>query len=163
MTPDEDGLPRIGSTGRTLGARSGYPNGGTNPDIRITPAGKVYPRSGGMSVAMPPADNLPPHRRPPSHGGTDKKIALYELETEDLPDELQERIDPYNSERHVFIEPAQVMSFEDYQQALHATRRLWRPVRYWVRGEHSGTYGKLNGKPIDGEAGAISSNRNASG
>jgi hypothetical protein len=47
------------------------------------------------------------------------------LDTEDLPAELQERIDPYNSERHVFLEPARAMSFEDYQQALHATRTLW--------------------------------------
>ena len=125
MIPDDDGLPRVGSTGRTLGVRLGYPN----PDIRVSPAGKVYPRSGGMSVAMPPKDNLPPHRRPPRHGGSDKKIALYKLETDDLPDELQERIDPYNSERHVFIEPARVMSFEEYQQALHATRTLWQRVR----------------------------------
>jgi len=51
------------------------------------------------------------------------------LETDDLPDELQERIDPYNSERHVFIEPARVMSFEEYQQALYATRMLWQRLR----------------------------------
>ena len=125
MIPDEDGLPRVGSTGRTLGVRLGYPN----PDFRVSPAGKVYPRSGDMSVAMLPKDNLPPHRRPPRHGGSDKKIALYKLETDDLPDELQERIDPYNSERHVFIEPARVMSFEEYQQALYATRMLWQRVR----------------------------------
>ena len=135
MIPDGDGLPRIGSTGRTLGTRLGFPNGGAKPDILVSPAGILYPGSGGMSVGMPQTDNLPPHRRPRRCGGTDKKIELYVLETEDLPDELQARIDPYNSERHAFLEPARAMSFEDYQQALHATRTLRRRVRYWVRGK----------------------------
>jgi hypothetical protein len=126
--PGDNGLPRVGATGRTLGARPGCP-GATRPDIEVNMDGQVIPETGGMSVAMPPADNLPPHRRPPRYGGLDRKIVLYELETGELPDELRERIDPYNSERHVFIEPAWAMGFEEYQQALHATRSLWRRVR----------------------------------
>ena len=75
-----------------------------------------------MSVALPPIDNLPPHRRPPKHGGTDTRLEIYELNTEELPDDLAERIDLYNRTRHVFIEPARVMSFEEeYQQALHGS------------------------------------------
>jgi hypothetical protein len=129
MVSDEDGLPQVGSTGKTLGARPVDPGSGVAPDIPTGEHGQVNPETGGMSAAIPPPDNLPPHRRPPSHGGTDRKIALYELETSELPDELQERTDPYNAERHVFIEPAWPMSFEEYQQALHATRGLWRCVR----------------------------------
>lgn len=129
MIPDEDGLPRVGSTGRTLGARPGYPDASTEPDIPVSSGGHVYPGDGGMSVALPPIDNLPPHRRPKKHGGRGKRLEVYELDTEELPDELEERIDPYNRTRHVFIEPARVMSFEEYQRALHATRTLWRVVR----------------------------------
>ena len=131
MIPDEDGLPRVGSTARTLGARPGYPDDPPDlrPDIHISAAGNVYPETGGASTAIPPPDNLPPHRRPPKHGGTDKRLELYELETNDLPEELEERIDPNNPTRHVFIEPSRVMEFEEYQHALHSTRGFWRVVR----------------------------------
>ena len=141
MRRDADGLPKVGSTGSSLGARPGYAEGEIDPEDRIRPGdyirpdipvsaeGLVQPGTGGMSTAMPPIDNLPPHRRPPKHGGDDRKCEVYELETGDLPDDLRERIDPRGPERHIFIEPAREMSFEAYQQALHSTRALWRPVR----------------------------------
>jgi hypothetical protein len=81
-----------------------------------------------MSAFFHPIDNLPPHRRPPKHGGDEPRCEIYEIETDDLPEELRIRIDPYNETRHVFIEPAREMTFEEYQQTLHATRSLWRPV-----------------------------------
>ncbi len=131
MIPDEDGWPRVGSTGRTLGARPGYPDDPEEPepDIRVDEDGIVYPGTGGMSVAMPPMENLRPHRRPPKHGGGDKKLEVYELETDGLPDELQARADPYGPTVHAFFEPAYEMSFDEYQSALHFTRELWRIVR----------------------------------
>ncbi len=131
MIPDEDGLPRVGNTGRTLGARPGYPDDPAEsaPDIYISAAGNVYPESGGASVAIPPMENLRPHRRPPKHGGRGKKIEVYELETDELPDELQVRVDPLGPTVHAFIEPARVMSFEEYQRALHSTRGSWSIVR----------------------------------
>jgi hypothetical protein len=141
MRPDTDGMPEVGSAGSKLGARPGYaedeidpedrtrPGDYIRPDIRVSAKGLVQPGTGGMSTAMPPIDNLPPHRRPPKHGGDDSRCEVYELETGDLPDELRERVDPHGPERHVFIEPAREMSFEAYQQALHSTRALWRPVR----------------------------------
>lgn len=81
-----------------------------------------------MSVSPPPPDNLPRFRRPPEHGGTARKIKLYELETERLPAELRVRLDPEDPQRHVFIEPAHEMSLERYEHALSITRRLWTPV-----------------------------------
>ena len=126
MLPDVDGLPKVGDTGRTLGARPGrYYEG----DIPVRNDGLVQPFTGGMSVSPPPPSNLPRHRRPPVHEGLDSKIEVYELETDALPDELRPRRDPKEPERHVFIEPTRVMSFEKYQRALHATRTLWRPVQ----------------------------------
>jgi len=131
MIPDEDGLPRVGSTGRTLGARPGYPDDPEEPesDIRIDEDGIVCPEAGGASVAIPPVENLRPHRRPPKHGGTDKKVEVYELETDELPDKLQARADPRGPTVHAFIEPAYEMSFDEYQRALHATRAQWYIVR----------------------------------
>jgi hypothetical protein len=141
MLPDEDGLPQVGNTASRLGARPGYaedevdqedrirPGDYIRPDIRINANGLVQPGTGGISTAVGQIDNLPPHRRPPKHGGDEERYEVYELETDDLPDDLRERIDPHGPTRHVFIEPAREMSFEAYQQALHSTRALWRPVR----------------------------------
>lgn len=142
MLPDKDKLPKIGATGRTLGARPGYaedeidpedalkPGDAVRPDIRISEEGIVRPSTGGMSVALPPLTNLRPHRRPPKHGGAKagKKLEVYELETDELPEELHCRRDPYGFDVHAFIEPRWEMSFEEYQQALHNTRALWRIV-----------------------------------
>jgi hypothetical protein len=130
MIPDEDGWPRVGSTGRTLGARLGHPGDPEEPepDIRVDEDGIVRPETGGASVAIPPMRHLRPHRRPPKHGGTDKKLEVYELETDDLPDELQVRPDPFGPKVHAFIEPAYAMSFDEYQHVLHSTRRLWSIV-----------------------------------
>lgn len=140
MLRDRDNLPKVGNTGSKLGARPNYSEDDIDPQDRIRPGdtikrdisvssdGLVQPGSGGMSAFFYPVDNLPPHRRPPKCGGDDPKYEVYELDTEDLPDELRVRIDPYNETRHVFIEPSWEMAFEEYQQALHATRSLWRPV-----------------------------------
>lgn len=128
MISDDDGLPRVGATGRTLGARPGYAGDEPEPDIELGPGGVVQPGIGGMSVSTPPIANLPPHRRPPEHGGTVKKIKVYELDTDTLPEELRYRIDPFGRGRHVFIEPSVEMPFEEYQRALHNTRHLWRSV-----------------------------------
>jgi len=138
---DEDGLPKAGSAGSRLGARPTYAEDEIDPEDRIKPGdtikrdievsidGLVRPGTGGMSAFSPPVDNIPPHRRPPKHDdGDDPRYEVYELEADDLPDELHCRIDPYNHTRHVFIEPAWEMTFEEYQQALHATRGLWHPV-----------------------------------
>jgi hypothetical protein len=140
MLRHRDGLPKVGETGSRLGARPQYFEDDIDPEDRIRPGdriirdisvseeGLVQPRTGGMSAFFHPVDNLPPHRRPPKHGGDDPRYEVYELETDDLPEELQIRIDPYNERRHVFIEPAREMTFEEYQKTLHATRDLWHTV-----------------------------------
>lgn len=125
MIPDEDGLPKIGNTGRTLGVRPQFPK---DSDIKINADGTVSPQTGGMSVAEGKPSNLPPHRRSPKHDGRDKKLAVFELETDDLPDELSCRSDTYGVGVHAFVEPAWTMNFGKYQQALHNTRALWSIV-----------------------------------
>jgi hypothetical protein len=126
MRTASDGLPMVGPTARTLGARPGSPPEGDIPIVR----GAVSPETGGMSVSPPPPSNLPTHRRPPEHGGRGRD-AVWELDTDDLAVErtLRYRPDPDSPETHGFIEPARRMSLEEYQKALSATRGLWRPLR----------------------------------
>ena len=120
MFADEDGVaPLIGTTGRYLGARPNF-------DLPVGPDGFVEPGTEGVSVSPPPVGNLPRIRRPREHGG-DGKDPVFFIDTDDLPDELVYRPDPSAPERHGFIEPSRRMPFEDYERAIHATRRLWYP------------------------------------
>lgn len=66
-------------------------------------------------------------RRPPEFGGTGKD-PVFEMDTDELPEELEYLPDPNKPATHGFIRPAYTMSFEHYQRALHATRELWQPV-----------------------------------
>jgi len=120
MKRSEDGLPKPGASARTLGVRA-------NLDIPVDEDDYVRPEMDGMSVSPLPPDNLPDHRRPPEFGGTGKDL-IWELETDNLPNGLSYRPDPAAPERHGFIEPSSLMSFEDYQGALRSTRALWTPM-----------------------------------
>jgi hypothetical protein len=123
MRFEEDRLPTCGpDDAKLLGVRGGSPPAG---DIPLH-GNSVWRGTGGMSVSPPPVEHLPPYRRPPEHRGTSKKLKVFELETDELPEELWARVDPTDPERHVLIEPAWEMSLYDYQQALEATRSLWR-------------------------------------
>lgn len=119
MKEDEDGLPKIGATPRYLGAKPGK-------DIRVFNSGSVFSTREGMSVSPWPPENLPSHRRPEEFGGTGHD-PVFEMDTDDLPEELEYLPDP-NKPAHGFIRPAYTMSFEHYQRALHETRELWRRV-----------------------------------
>jgi hypothetical protein len=123
MKVREDGLPKAGESPRTLGVRP-------NIDIPVDEDGYVRPVTGGMSVSPPPPGNLPHYRRPPNFGGTGKDPVWW-LDTDQLPEELRYRPDPDNPNGHGFIEPSRRMTFEEYQRAIHRTRRgLWQP--FWT-------------------------------
>jgi hypothetical protein len=122
MKRGADGLPKLGYSGaRTLGARCSI-------DIPLREDdGFVEPETDGMSVSPPPPDNLPYFRRPPVFGGTSKD-PIWELETDELREELGYRPDPDDPDRHGYIEPSRQMPFEEYQRAIHNTRGLWTPM-----------------------------------
>ena len=122
---ESDGLPEIGETGRYLGVRP-------DVDIPVGQDGFVEPETGGMSVVPPPPTNLARHRLPRELSGTGKDT-VFELDTNELPEELVYRPDPDNPEGHGFIEPSHRMSFGDYRRLVHETRSLWRPLRPAVR------------------------------
>jgi len=53
------------------------------------------------------------------------KHPVWELDTDELPDFL---VYTQETETHGFIEPAYRMELGDYQDAIAATRDLWREV-----------------------------------
>jgi hypothetical protein len=115
---EEDGAPALGASARKLGARL---------DIDIEPdgAGLVHPDAGGMSVSPESPRNLPRHRRPPEWGGNGAD-PVWEISSQSLGPELTYRADPDLPDEHGFIEPIEPMSFDEYQDALAATRNDWR-------------------------------------
>ncbi len=118
MEKQED-HPRVGTDARSLGVRPG-------PDIEVDDLGIVRPGAGGMSVSPENVVNLPTHRRPPSWGGTGKD-PVWRITEDELGQHLAYRSDPLDP-KHGFVEPAGTMQFNDYQEAIHATRELWEEI-----------------------------------
>lgn len=116
MREDPTGGPEVGPTARTLGVRPAV-------DIPVT-AGQVQPQAGGMSVAVGRPENLHPLRRPPAYGGSGKDPVWY-LSADQIGGELQFRQD---SPTHAIIEPARIMSLDDYQRAIEATKPSWKKL-----------------------------------
>ncbi len=119
MKPDESGLPMLGTSASTLGARQ--------RDIPFGEDGLVRPCTGGMSVTPDRPDRIHLPLRPQALGGGGKHPA-YGINVERLRPSLQFRRDPANPVNHGFIEPAEPMLFRDYEAALHATAAHWERV-----------------------------------
>jgi hypothetical protein len=112
--------PVCGSSANQLGVRPGV-------DIPNTRDDRVHPGTGGLSITPDDLARLPPHIRPPSHGGRGK-MPIFELEVARLGTPLGVRLDPKHPERHAFVEPVIVLTVREYQAALCATGPLWREV-----------------------------------
>jgi RHS repeat-associated protein len=117
---DAGGVPEVGPSARTLGARPGT-------DIPVDSAGMVHPNTGGVSVSPGSPTNLPEFRRPPEFGGTGKD-PVWTINERDLPDGLSYRPDPANPTGHGLLEPSRSMALSDYQQLLEVTRPGWSRV-----------------------------------
>jgi len=77
-----------------------------------------------MSVAPDDPMNLPRHRRPAESGGMGDD-PVWEIDSDDLPDLLRYTPDAKDASRHGFVEPTEIMSLDDYQEALAASRGFW--------------------------------------
>lgn len=125
MTPEADGIPKVGRGARLLGVR-------VPEDIIPNQKGMVGPGSGGMSVAPSSMWNLPNHRRPRgmrrgSAGKPDDYI--YSLIETSIPvDKLSVRLDPIDPEKHAFVEPAAFVELPRYEADLASTKYDWRIV-----------------------------------
>ena len=117
MKPDVDGLPLVGRSGRMLGVRVND----SYRDIPVAEDGTVSPGTGGMSVALDDAVNLPKPRLPRSLGG-EGRDPVFRMQSEFLPEELQARADHYP---HACVEPSERCALSDFEMSLADTRDDW--------------------------------------
>jgi hypothetical protein len=117
MKADRDGYPTTGPSSRTLGVRIDGPS----RDILVALDGSVSPGTGGMSVALDAAQNLPKHRLPKALGG-EGRDPVFKMSSAALPASLLVRPDRYP---HPFVEPAAVCLFEQYEKDVCGTRLAW--------------------------------------
>jgi hypothetical protein len=80
-----------------------------------------------MSVTPDDPARLPPHVRPPRHGGHGR-LPIFELLSSNLGPSLMYRPDPNAPLRHGFVEPNKALAFDSYQKALYATQPNWTEV-----------------------------------
>jgi hypothetical protein len=119
MRRDPGDTPKVGVRFATLGVRV--------RDLHPRLDGTVDPGQGGLSVSPGP-ESLPRALRPAEWNGIGK-YPVFELETEELPNEsLLYRADPRSPQTHGFIEPGYPMTFEHYQRLIYETSALWRPM-----------------------------------
>ena len=120
MKEDGQGFPVVAPNARSLGVRPGK-------DVAAILAGDlVQPLQGGLSVSTDDPMNLPYYRRPPVLRGTGQD-PVWEIESNQLGPDLDYRPDPAGA-GHGFIEPARGLTLDEYQQALSATKPMWKKV-----------------------------------
>ena len=120
MKAEADGLPKAGRSGRELGVRIDGPA----RDLVVGLDGTVEPGTGGMSVALDTAQNLPKPRLPRSLGGEGRDPVFTMLAAE-VPRTLLLRPDRYP---HALVEPGRRCPLPDFESDLASTRSLWSKV-----------------------------------
>jgi len=117
MKEDSGGYPVVGRSGRTLGVRIEGPM----RDIAVGEDGTVAPATGGMSVALDQAQNLPKPRLPKSLGG-EGRDPVFRMYTEALPPALLVRADRYP---HACVEPQSRCPLTQFELDLTGTLPHW--------------------------------------
>jgi len=114
------GHPLVGRSGRTLGVRIEGPV----RDIPVADDGSVAPATGGMSVALDQALNLPKPRLPKSLGG-EGRDPVFKMDSAELSPALLVRPDRYP---HACVEPGRRCSLTRFESDLTATLPYWIKV-----------------------------------
>ena len=117
MKAEADGLPRVGRSGRELGVRIDGPV----RDIPVGEDGMVEPETGGMSVALDAAENLPKPRLPRLLGG-EGRDPVFTMFAGEIPGTLALRPDRYP---HALVEPGCRCALRDFESDLAGTRPFW--------------------------------------
>ncbi len=120
MKKDRDGQPVIERSARGLGVRVD----GGRPDIRRGSDGNVRPESGGMSVVLDHAANLPRHRLPAELGGVGRD-PVFRISEEAIPATLSLRVAGHP---HALVEPRAIRMLAEYEKDLASTRPAWESV-----------------------------------
>lgn len=117
MKAETNGFPQVGRSGRQLGVRIDGPT----RDLTVGHDGMVDPGTGGMSVALDAAQNLPKPRLPKSLGG-EGRDPVFTMFTADVPETLLVRPDHHP---HALVEPSRRCRLHDFESHLASTRSLW--------------------------------------
>lgn len=120
MKENVDGHPVVGRSGRTLGVRIEGPI----RDISVAEDGTVAPATGGMSVALDQAQNLPKPRLPKSLGG-EGRDPVFRMFADTLPATLVVRPDRYP---HGCVEPSIRCTLPQFESDLTSTLHRWSKV-----------------------------------
>ena len=123
MTPDTDGLPRVGRSARQLGVRplDRLPHN----DVSAANPGDTVNPGEGMSAAPNDPANLGKNRRPPQLKGGMGKDPVWEIDTADLGLNLEYVQD---KPTHGVVAARVPMTLAELEQALAATRARWLRV-----------------------------------
>jgi hypothetical protein len=117
MKKDQDGQPVIERSSCGLGVRVD----GERPDILPSADGNVHPESGGMSVVLDRATNLPRHRLPVGLGGLGR-YPVFRISEKAIPATLLVRV---SGHPHALIELRVICMLAEYEQQLASTRPAW--------------------------------------
>lgn len=120
MKAEPDDLPKVGRSGRELGIRTVGPI----RDLPVGEDGMVEPKTGGLSVALDAAQNLPKPRLPRSLGG-EGRDPVFTMRRAEVPETLIPRVDRYP---HALVEPIRRCLLVEFESDLAGTRPFWRKV-----------------------------------
>jgi hypothetical protein len=120
MKAEPDGLPKVGRSSRELGIRIDGPI----RDLSVGEDGTVEPETGGMSVALDAAQNLPKPRLPKSLGA-EGRDPVFSMRRGAVPETLTLRVDRYP---HTLVEPIRRCLLAEFEADLASTRSFWGKV-----------------------------------
>jgi hypothetical protein len=125
---EESGMPKLGSSATMLGIRKGK-------DIDVDSADNVHcpafvaGEKNGLSCAATIA-SLPSFSLPVEWGGSNHKTAIWKIDIDDVPGNLLACEDSVpGGNRHVSIGPSATMKYNDFIDAIEATRPFWKKVQ----------------------------------
>jgi hypothetical protein len=124
---EENGVPKLGSTATALGIRKGKDIVPDNLGMVHRP--KFNPGAeNGLSCA-PTIQTLPGFALPLEWGGLNQRTSVWVVESVVLGPHLiaQEDTVP-NGRRHISIGPARTMTFDEFVNAIEATKFQWKKV-----------------------------------
>jgi hypothetical protein len=124
---EKDGMPKLGAAATLLGIRIGT-------DIVPDSVGEVHRpafrpgEKNGLSCAAT-IESLPQFSLPVEWGGLNMRTAVWKIEAADLPAKFVAGDDSkMGRNRHISIGPSSTMDYNNFVDAIEATRSLWRKV-----------------------------------
>lgn len=124
---EQGGVPKLGPSATMLGIRKGK-------DIEADSADNVHRpvfvagEKNGLSCAATIA-SLPSFTLPVEWGGSNQKTAIWQIDADDVPGNLLACEDSVpGGKRHLSIGPSATMKYNDFADAIEATRPFWKKV-----------------------------------